>query len=265
MGLESLTPIGAGIDAAAGIYSLISGIGQKARGKRLAEENIRPIYEIPKEIQANQQLAQLYANQGMPAEQLSQAQRNIQQNQAVASNLASTQRGGALAGAGAIQAGSNQATNELAAQSAMMRMQNIRSLMSANQTLAGYRDKAFDYNQAQKYQEQAAAARALQGEGAQNIAGGLSTIGGAALTGLSALKKTASPQQFDVASFQQSAPQLNQSLKPDFSAYRLPPVFTQQPVSGYTPSAEDLSKSAKDSSFDLAKQGLYPDMNQYNF
>jgi hypothetical protein len=165
--------------AGLGIGQGIAGIFQNARANKMARNNPRPIYNIPNEVFANQQMAQQMATQGMPAQEYQNTLKGIQTQQAAAL-AASTDRRGGLSNIASIQGQSNAAMGNLQAQSAEQRIANIRNLMAQNNQLAGYRDKAWDYNKRQKFEENAAAIRALKGSATQNMTQGFGSALGAA-------------------------------------------------------------------------------------
>jgi hypothetical protein len=173
--------IGAAASAATGLISGISGLFQKAKANRLEKANVRPIYNIPGEIRSNQQIAQKQATMGMPGAQYQQGMRNIDRN-ATNALAASQSRGAGLSSIGAIQQGSNDANLNLTAADSQQRVANIRNLMSQNQVMAQYRDKAWGWNNQAKYQENADAIRALRGAGNANLNTGLNGIIGAGAT-----------------------------------------------------------------------------------
>lgn len=164
--------------AAAGLISGVTGIFQNARAKKMAKANVRPDYNIPGEITANQQLAQTMANQGLPGAQYAQQQQAIGRTANNALGAAQTRRGG-LGSIGTIQQGANDAMLGLNVADGQQRMANIRNLMQQNQTLAQYRDKQWGWNNQAKYEENAAAVRALRTAGYQNINTALNSFIGA--------------------------------------------------------------------------------------
>jgi hypothetical protein len=176
-----VTGIMAGGQLVSGIISGISGLSQKAKAKKMAKDNVRPVYEIPTEIKENQAKAKAMADTGLQGTQLAAAQKNIERSQQSAISQATDRRGG-LNAVGAIQQGSNDAYGNLAAQDTAQRMANISNLMNQNKVMASYRDKAFGYNQDQKYQEQAAAVRAMTAAGNQNLGNAANSILGAGAT-----------------------------------------------------------------------------------
>jgi hypothetical protein len=180
-GIDPLSAASAGVGAVTGLISGINGLFQNAKANRLAKQNVRPVYNIPQEITANQQMAQQQATMGLPGAQYAQGIRNIDRN---ANNAlsASQDRGGGLSSIGAIQQGSNDASLNLTAMDSQQRVANLRNLMAQNQTMAQYRDKQWGWNDQSKYQENAAAIRALRGAGNANINTGLNGIIGAGVT-----------------------------------------------------------------------------------
>lgn len=176
-----LMAVGAAAQGVTGLISGISGLFQKAKANRLEKNNIRPVYDIPQEVRANQQIAQQQASMGMPGAQYQKGLQNINRNAANALSATQDRRSG-LSSVGAIQQGANDATLNLTAQDAQQRVANIRNLMAQNQTMAQYRDKAWGWNNQSKYEENAAAIRALRGAGNANINQGINGILGAGMT-----------------------------------------------------------------------------------
>lgn len=117
-----------------------------------------------------------------------QVYQNIGRNANAALGAAQDRRGG-LASIGAIQQGSNDASLGLAVADAQARMSNIKNLMQQNNVMTQYRDKAWQWNQQEKFQENAAAIRALKAASNQNINNG---IQGATSIGLNALEQARS-------------------------------------------------------------------------
>lgn len=157
--------IGAGLS---GAISGITGFFQKKKGNQILKDNPRPTEEIPQEVLANQAAAQQMANEGLPSEQYQQAQKNIQRQQAQAITNAQDRRGG-LATIGGIQEGTNTATGNLDAENANARRQNQLNLQNVNNTVAGWRDKTWAYNQRDKYNQNYQYAMGLIGAGNSNM------------------------------------------------------------------------------------------------
>lgn len=163
--------IGAGLQAANTLYQLGSGIVQSVKGSKIKPQ--RPTYKIPREIAQNQAMYRAQANSTrVPGQSI--IENNIKAGSANAMrNVQNTARntGDVLAAASQINSNQNQAFNNLGLQGAQMQMANKDRLASANETMAQYRNQAFDYNKNQPYLNQMARKNALIGSGAQNISG----------------------------------------------------------------------------------------------
>lgn len=170
-------PILAAAGLAGGLIKGLFGGSQRREGRRILADNPYPTYNIPTEVMENKRLAQ-QAQGGMPAAQYAQASQNIQRQQLNALRGASSRRG-ALGLIGGIQRSSNDAALGLDVANAKMARENQQTLMNVNNQVAGYRDKAFDWNQKNKYLQNRAYGMGLIGAGNQNIAGGIDTaLGG---------------------------------------------------------------------------------------
>lgn len=159
-----------GLESAYGLYENI-------KGNQMAKDNVRPTYTIPDEIKQNLTQSDQMALEGLPDAQKQQYIQNIQRSQQLGLNSLSDRKAGLSGIEGIVQSGNDAAGNLLSLDSTARRQNQILA-MQQGQNLANYKDKAFDYNKNQPYQNTAAAARALQGAGLQNIAGGLGTIAG---------------------------------------------------------------------------------------
>lgn len=153
------------------------GLYQSIQGNKLAADNKRPTYEIPPEIQQNLNQSQQMALEGLPDQQKQQYINNIQRSQDFGLQQLSSRKAG-LAGLGGVVQSGDDSYNNLLTQDANARQKNQQGLLNARSTMAGYKDKAFQLNQLDPYHDKAAAARALQGAGLQNINTGLSSIAG---------------------------------------------------------------------------------------
>lgn len=188
--LGSVIPgVGTVIGGAGGaLIGLASGLFGKKKANNILKDNPYPTEPLPAEIQANQQIAEGAATQGLPSEQYQQAQKNIQRNQAAAVSAASTSPGGAVRNAGAIQQMSNDATGNLDAQNAEARRQNTGQLLNVNSQAASWKDKLFDWNSRQKYIQNYNYGMGLLGQSNQNLISGadklLGTAAGAVSGGL---------------------------------------------------------------------------------
>lgn len=169
---------GAGSGITQGISGLVSGITgliQKHKANQLLAQTKRPTYAIPGEILQNQKQAELNANTGLPSEQYQQAMQNVSRQQNSALQRANDRRGGLLAVAGTQQAG-NDATLKLDVANANARLNNQRTLYGVNNQVATYKDKAFNINEMQPYQQNYNYAMNLLGSGNQNLLGGVDKL-----------------------------------------------------------------------------------------
>lgn len=164
--------IGGGVNLVGGLIKGIVGGGQRRRGRKLLNSLQYPTESIPQEEYQNQQLAQQQAASGLPSEQYNNAMRDIQRQQMTAIRNAHDRRGG-LGLISTIQQGSNDATNNLNAQDASLRLQNQRNLMNVNNQLAGWKDKVWQNNVLNKYNRDYAYGMGLVGMGNQNFIGGV--------------------------------------------------------------------------------------------
>lgn len=158
-----------------GLVSGITGLIQKHKANKLLAQTKRPTYAIPNEILQNQKQAELNARQGLPSEQYQQGMQNIARQQNTALQRATDRRGGLLAVAGTQQVGTDAALN-LDVANAKQRLQNQQALYGVNNQVAQYRDKAFQINQLQPYQQQYNYGMSLLGQGNQNLLGGIDKL-----------------------------------------------------------------------------------------
>lgn len=151
--------------------ALIEGESQKSKAKKLLAAQ-RPTQNVPQAVLENQEIAKQKATQGLPAAQYDLAMKNIQRqsNEAVA-NAQSRRAGIGLIPA--IQQQQNDAQASLDAQNAAARNANIKTLMGVNNTVGGYQQQNFDWNQKQKYLQNYNYGMQLLGAGNQNIVGGI--------------------------------------------------------------------------------------------
>ncbi len=169
--------------AASGLISGITGLIQKHKANKLLSQLNRPQYIIPNEVMQNQKQAELNARQGLPSEQYKQGQQNIARQQNTALQRASDRRGGLLAVAGAQQVGTDANLN-LDVANANARLKNQNTLYGINNQVAGYKDKAFQINQMQPYEQNRQYAMGLLGAGNQNLNSGLDKFASGALMGM---------------------------------------------------------------------------------
>jgi len=167
-----LMGLGLGLNFANSLF----GTFQLLRGLSQANKNQRPQYNIPKEIQQNLNQANLFAQQGLPQDVYNRSAGAIDRNAAFGLRESANRRGG-LQNIGALNQTANDAYANLGAADAQARMNNLAQLYNSRNTMAEYRDKAFNINEMQPYQQKAQAAQAMQGAGLQNIMSGLQGAG----------------------------------------------------------------------------------------
>tara|TARA_R100000995_G_scaffold48023_1_gene22882 strand:- start:8555 stop:9319 length:765 start_codon:yes stop_codon:yes gene_type:complete len=155
----------AAIQAGTGIY-------QAVRGNQLRNSMDRPTYEIPQEILDSLTDAQIQALRGMPAEQKQQYLDNVMRSQQASLDAMGDRKAG-LAGLAGVQQTALDAYRNMLSMDAQQRQANEQALQNTRGVVAGFRDKAFDYNQAQPYDQTMAAAEGMTGAGMQNIMGGV--------------------------------------------------------------------------------------------
>ncbi len=177
-------PILAAASLISGGISALQGAAQKKKAAKLAEQNPFPDQQVPQAILENKALAQQFSNVGLPSEQYQKAQVDIQRNANRTISSATDRRAG-LGTIGAVQQGSNDATNNLNVADANARRQNQQQLYGINSQLGQFQNNAWDWNKRQKYMQTAASARSLMGAGNANIFGGLDrALGGLLQSGI---------------------------------------------------------------------------------
>lgn len=158
-----------------GGVQLGTGIYQAIRSSQI--EANRPKYEIPDEIKQNLTQAQLNAIEGMPEDVRNRYIDQLTRTMATGLQALGDRRGG-IAGVAGLARTATDANRDLAAMDAQQRQQQEANLMNARQTMANYKDKAFDWNEKQKYLEEAQAKQALSGAAIQNITGSANNVMG---------------------------------------------------------------------------------------
>lgn len=208
------------------------GAVQTLYGLYKQKHNKRPEYQIPDEINQNLSSAKSYAAQsaleGLPEEQKQQYLSNIQRSEAYGLNQLSTRKAG-LAGIASLNQNSNDAYGNLMAQDAGQRIQNQRYgqqlVAGANQNLADYKDKSFEFNKVNPYYENTARNNAMIGAGIQNVSQGLQSSNSGGNYG----------QQT-----QQQTPQVNQ-WNPQSGNQYYSPANNQMGMTNYNPYSQNGS------------------------
>lgn len=175
----SFGPVGTLVGAGVGLISGLFGAGQRRRARKLAEQNAFPDEAIPQGVLDAEKIAEQDANTGLPSEQYNQARQNIARQQSQALSGANDRRSGLFTVAQNQQAG-NDALLNLDVQNANARIMNRQKLIAAKENLGQWQDKTWQWNKKAKFEQTAAAARALAGAGNMNLNQGLDRIAGAA-------------------------------------------------------------------------------------
>lgn len=172
-GSVALPGIGTAVGALVGAgYGLYSGLHQKSEARKMMQSNPYPTQPVPQGIQQNATQANRMALQGLPSAQYQEAMKNIQRQQASAIIGAQNRRAGMDAISSTNQT-TNDAYQQLSAQDAAARRQNIQTAYGQNQTLGQYQNQAFDWNQKNKYLQTYQYAQSLMGAGNQNVTRGI--------------------------------------------------------------------------------------------
>lgn len=167
MALGVLAAIPAVAQAGTGIY-------QAVKGNRLANSMERPNFEIPQEILDNLTDSQMQALRGMPAEQKQQYIDNVMRSQQAALGAMGDRKAG-LAGLGGVQQNAIDAYRNMLSMDAQQRQVNEQALQGVRSNVADYKDKQFQVNQLDPYNQTMQAAEAMKGAGIQNMMGGVTS------------------------------------------------------------------------------------------
>lgn len=172
-------PVAALVPLAMALVGGIVGAAQKRKAQKALSKLNRPEYEIPQEILRSQKMAEQAANEGLPSQQYSQAQQNIQRQQNRAISMASDRRQGLMA-LPAIQQQAQDSLLDLDVKDAQARRINQQQLYGINTQLAGFKDKQWDVNKKQLYDRDYGYNMQLLGAGNQNLMGSIDKAGSAA-------------------------------------------------------------------------------------
>lgn len=164
--------------AIAGVGALVQtgfGLSQYFKGKKAAENLVRPEYQIPPEVAQNLSAAEMAALEGLPAQQKQEFVENIQRGgqQAMASL---TDRGLAVAGASGIFQQQTDQYRSLLGADVAARQQAQGNLAEARLTSASFAEKQQQINEFQPYQQDYLSAQAQMGAGMQNIGLGFGSL-----------------------------------------------------------------------------------------
>ena len=170
----ALPLLAAGLVAAPAVAQAGTGIYQAVKGGQLARSMDRPNFEIPQEILDNLTDSQMQALRGMPAEQKQQYIDNVMRSQQAALGAMGDRKAG-LAGLGGVQQNAIDAYRNMLSMDAQQRQTNEQALQGVRSNVADYKDKQFQVNQLDPYNQTMQAAEAMKGAGIQNMIGGVAS------------------------------------------------------------------------------------------
>lgn len=217
---------------AGGAATVSLGALQWLYGNNQQKKNERPVYEIPDEISKNLSGAENYAAQtalqGIPEEQKQQYLSNLQRSSAYGLSQLGSRNAG-ISGVAALNENQNQGYANLLSQDSSARVANQRYgqqlVSSARQTMADYKDQAFQINKSNPYYEKTAQNQALMGAGIQNLSQGFQqgNQGGGGDYGQQQMPQLRSvsqqqPQAYNIPTYQMSPYQIggvNQQTTPN--------------------------------------------------
>jgi len=164
-----------GIAAAPSILKGIGGLIGIGKGNRMAKANIRPIELVNSNIAKNAAMAEQMADTGLPQQQYNQAVQNIQRNQ-TGGYAALGRSANPSAGLNSLVRAGNDATLNLDVQDANARQNNQRFAFGQRAQLANEQNRVWDWNNRQKFRENAQAASETIRAGKSNAFGALSDL-----------------------------------------------------------------------------------------
>jgi len=164
MPVPLLAAVPTAIQAGTGIY-------QAVKGSQLANSMDRPDYSIPQEMLDMMTDSQIQALRGLPAEQRQQYLDNTMRAQQASLGAMGDRQAG-LAGLAGVQQSATDAYRNLLSMDSQARMEAEQRLQGVRGQMSDYKDKEFQMNQMQPYQDTMQAAEAMKGAGLQNIMGG---------------------------------------------------------------------------------------------
>lgn len=163
----------------------ISGLIGIGRGKNMARRNPFVTESVNQNLINNAAIAENAARVGTPQQQYNQQQDAINSNQAAGIRMLNRSNN-PVAGVSSLVRQSNLATGRLNAQDSIDRQNNQRVAMQQRGILAGEQNRVWDWNNRQRYLQNAQAASQTINAGRQNLFGGiqgLSQLGQMALAG----------------------------------------------------------------------------------
>ncbi len=186
--------VSAGIAGGTALISLVSSVSQKAKAKKLEEQNKRPTELVPQGAMDALQLTKQLSTEGLPSASKIAAEKQIETAAATARASATDQRSGAEA-LGAIQAGTNAANENLVVQDANVRQAKQQAVVNEENVIGQWQDKVWDWNSKAKYEENATAINALKTASQENLNTALNQDG----SGVASAKESGAFKGLDIS------------------------------------------------------------------
>jgi len=203
--MAGASPIGAGLAAALAAYQFGEGVSQTRKGKKLLNTS-RPKYEIP-QAETDAYNATRF-NYGTSSSNVQEAGRNaLDENfsqQVGAIEQTATDSSQMLAALTAANKSRNMANVTLDQNAIGQKQNDLNALLSASHVYSQFKDKEWDWNKKQPYEDTMLAASALIKAGKENKYGALNSV---ANVGTSLLSNTDSPTDDTTATTATDTPQ----------------------------------------------------------
>lgn len=166
--------IGAGLGLANSLFGIGKGIFQGRKASALERSNIRPVATVNSNIVRNVGDAAIAAQTGLSDRVYNNALNQL--NTGLNTGARQIGRMGGTASVASTLQAYNQGINNLAAQDQQAQMQNQNRLFGARTALANEEQRAWNWNEAGKYNEMAQRIANLRGAGQQNVFNGIGTL-----------------------------------------------------------------------------------------
>jgi hypothetical protein len=158
------------------------GIGQAAKGRKLAKSAVRPAYQIPSSVEDYLKNASAMAQTStLPGQQLMEEKLSASTGAGIRSaEQGASSSAGLMATIAGLKGAEQEKLTDIGIAGAQYQDANKQRLQEALLKYGQFEDKAFDVNQMAPFYEKTEAAQAMTGAGMQNIMTGIEGLGGAA-------------------------------------------------------------------------------------
>lgn len=190
--------------AVEGVIKIVQAEKQKKEEKQMEAQNTRPVETVPQSVLDATAISKLMASLGMPAPQYAAATRDINRNTTNTLAAARDRRAG-VDTIGATNQQANDAKLNLEATNAEMQQKNLANYVQQLGNQGQWENQIWQFNNAQKFQENAAAIRALKTASQANTNSALSGLLATAVT-LSGTKGTGTGETTNTTQTQQATP-----------------------------------------------------------